>query len=118
MTDPTPASTPPARPTFTFRIADRDIEFRQLNEMQIALIAQVTQRLKRGQPDQVLQAAARFLDMVQSTAVNPDDQQYMEDAMANGLIELSDMTEWFAQMASAEPAPATGPKPRVRRARK
>lgn len=110
MTQPSPD---PGTETRLVQIGDRQIVARQLNEMQMLLLAREAKRVAapNASAEDRLTSAARIMDLMEAAVVQPEDVDYLTELTVAGKLSLADMSSFIKAFGAEDE------KPRVRRGR-
>lgn len=66
----------------------------------------------------IFELVSRILRFIDILIVSEEDRQFVEDAMIEGTVDLSDLTELMSAFAPQEEAPKNGPVKKAARARR
>ncbi len=97
-------------------IQGREVEIKQLNDAQMALMAREVRMLTREGVDGArrLDAVARMFSILESVVVRPEDRAYMDDLIVEGKLDLRELTGFVTVFFNEDAVPE---KPKVRRGR-
>lgn len=97
-------------------VRGREIQVRQLNDAQIALIFREARLLQKDSVESArkLTAVGRVFDILESVVVSEDDREYLLDLTVEGNLGLSDLIGFIRVFAPD----AEESKPAVRRGRR
>lgn len=106
----------PAPKTDVVDIKGRDVEIKQLNDAQMALMAREVRIMTKDGVDgqRRLDAVARMFSILESVVVKAEDRAYMDDLIVEGALDLRELTS-FVTVFLEDEAPAV--KAKVRRGR-
>lgn len=86
--------------TETITIKDREVLIKKLNETQMMLLVREARLLQSGRHDVArrLQAVSLMLDIVESSVIDPEDQEWLRTLAGTGGIGFGEMLEIAAPL--------------------
>lgn len=101
--------------TRTITLGGRELEVKRLKDTQLLLMTHEAKVVARPgvEPDRVLEASSRLVDMLESAIIKPEDRGYFIDLMVRGEVEMSDLMQVLTVFSDK----AEDSKPVVRRGR-
>lgn len=107
------------RETRPIPVHGRDITVQKLIDTQLLLLNAGAQLLQRPniERDRKLKTANQMFKILRSAVPNEDDQEYLEDLMAEGKLDLRELLSFVNAFDSEEDGPTQTSKPGARRAR-
>lgn len=104
----------PGKDTRLVDVRGRQIVVRQLQEMQLILMAREARLVQKQDLDNGRRIAAigRIFDILESAVVQDADREYLMDLTVQGTLEMGDLTSFISAFSDTATA-----KPQVRRGR-
>jgi hypothetical protein len=104
----------PGKDTRLVEVKGRQIVVRQLQEMQVILMAREARLVMKPDLDngRRLAAVGRIFDILESVVVQDEDREYLMDLTVAGNLEVGDLTSFISAFKDDAPV-----KPQVRRGR-
>lgn len=104
------------RPSKTVSIGEYEILCQGLTETQYMQLMHEARMFTSStvDKDRKMKGADRLFRVMLSLIVNPDDRDYVEDLMADGKFEITELARVLRDLYEAPAAPKTGPQ-QVRR---